>query len=137
MEKFQKRGYVVRETGPVYYTKNMDQTIQWFETVLGWYSEVDERNSSGDGLYGCVYDTPPVFENLHLAPFTGIHLFYGEPKQGMIAFLKVFGIEQLHSFVKKAGWSGISPVKIELWGGKTCSIQTIDDCELRFFEVES
>lgn len=30
MEKFERRGYVVRETG------------QWFESVLGWYSYVIE-----------------------------------------------------------------------------------------------
>lgn len=134
MKKFETRGYVVRETGPVYYTKDMDRTIQWFESVLGWYSEVDERDASGFGLYGCVYDTPPVFENLHLAPFTGIHLFYGEPKQGMVAFLKVSGIEKLHEYVKLTGWKEMTEIKLEPWGGKTCSIETVDGCELRFFE---
>lgn len=134
MEKFEKRGYVIRETGPVYHTKDMDQTIHWFETVLGWYSEIDERDASGLGLYGCVYDTPPVFENLHLAPFTGLHLFYGEPQQRLIAFMKVSGVERLHEYVINAGWSEISEVKNEVWGGKTCTVQTIDGCGLRFFE---
>lgn len=134
MEKFEQRGYVVRETGPVYYTKNMDQTIHWFESVLGWYSEVDERDDAGNGLYGCVYDTPPAFENLHLAPFTGIHLFYGEPKQELVAFLKVSGIEQLYSYVIESGWTEISAVTSEPWGAKTCTIQTIDGCKMRFFE---
>lgn len=134
MKKFSERGYVVRETGPVYYTEDMERTVRWFGEVLGWYSEIDERDEKGNGLYGCVYDTPPAFENLHLAPFTGIHLFFGRPKEGMVAFMKVTGIERLHACVQKAGWGEVTGVKTELWGGKTCMVTTIDGCLLRFFE---
>lgn len=134
MSKFSERGYVVRETGPVYYTSDMDRTVKWFEDVLGWYSEIDERNADHQGLYGCVYDTPQEYENLHLAPFTGIHLFFGEPRTGMIAFMKVSGIDKLHDYAVKSGWTGITEVKTEPWGSKVCTITTIDGCLLRFFE---
>ena len=46
MEKFIERGYIVRENGPVYFTLDMDKTAKWFEDVLGWYSEIDERNEN-------------------------------------------------------------------------------------------
>jgi len=40
MSKFSERGYVVRENGPIYFTKDMDKTVKWFEGVLGWYGVV-------------------------------------------------------------------------------------------------
>ena len=134
MKKFRDRGYVVKENGPVYYTTDMDKTVKWFEDILGWYSEIDERNENGIGAYGCVYNIPTEIENLHIAPFTGIHLFYGEPKNGMVAFMLVQGIEKLYEYVKNNGWEQITEVKQEPWGGKTCSVTTPDGCILRFFE---
>lgn len=134
MSKFSDRGYVVRETGPVYYTEDMDRTVKWFVDILGWYNEIDERNSDGKGLYGCVYDTPHEYENLHLAPFTGLHLFMGKPHTQMIAFMKVSGINQLHELVIQNGWEQISAVTQEPWGGKTCTVTTIDGYLLGFFE---
>ncbi len=37
MSDFSERGYVVKETGAVYYTRDMDNTLKWFKEVLGWY----------------------------------------------------------------------------------------------------
>jgi len=35
MSDFSERGYVVKETGAVYYTQDMDKTLKWFKEVLG------------------------------------------------------------------------------------------------------
>jgi len=134
MSSFSERGYVIRETGPVYYTKDMDQTVKWFEDTLGWYYEIDEQNADNKGTYGCVYDLPREFENLHLAPFTGLHLFYGEPRTTTVAMMKVSGIDRLYEVVRKSGWTDITEVNVEPWGGKVCTVTTIDGCSLRFFE---
>jgi AraC family transcriptional regulator len=134
LKKFSERGYVVKETGNVYFTLEMDETVKWFEEILGWYYEIDERNSNGKGTYGCVYDLPREFENLHIAPFTGIHLFYGEPKKGVVAFIKVQGIESLYKFVKNNGWNDITEIEVQPWGSKMCTIKNPDGYEMRFFE---
>lgn len=134
MSKFSDRGYAVRETGPVYYTKDMDRTAKWFEDILGWYGKIDEVDSKGKGLYGCVYDTPHEYEQLHLAPFTGLHMFAGTPHTQMVAFIKVSGIDKLHDLVIRNGWEKISAVVQEAWGGKTCTVTTIDGYLIRFFE---
>lgn len=44
-EKLRERGYLVKENGTVYYEKNMDKTIKWFEYVLGWCGAT--RNGPG------------------------------------------------------------------------------------------
>jgi AraC family transcriptional regulator len=113
LTKLAERGYVVKENGTVYFTMDMDKTIKWFEEVLGWYYEIDERDAEGKGTYGCVYDLPREFENLHIAPFTGMHMFYGEPKKGFLAFIKVQGIESLYKYVREKGWKNITEIQVQ------------------------
>jgi AraC family transcriptional regulator len=36
------------------------------------------------------------------------------------------GVEQFYRFIKRNGWNQIKEVKTEPWGGKTCSLTTID-----------
>ncbi|MBH1940683.1 helix-turn-helix domain-containing protein [Mobilitalea sibirica] len=129
-----ERGYIVKETGAVYYTEDMDKTLNWFVDVLGWYGQIEERDENNLGLYGCVNNIPMEIESLHIAPFTGIHMFKGEPMKKMIGFMLVQGIEQLYTYVKSRGWNDISEVVTEHWGGKTCEITTIDGSILKFFE---
>ncbi len=135
--KLGERGYVVKETGAVYYTKDMDQTLEWFTNVLGWYGQIESRDANQVGLYGCLNNIPMEIEALHLAPFTGIHMFQGEPIQRVVGFMLVQGVEQLHSYVKGRGWNQISEVVQESWGGKTCEVTTIDGSILRFFELNA
>lgn len=134
MSDFSERGYVVKETGAVYYTQDMDKTLKWFKEVLGWYGQIDARDENGMGTYGCVNNIPIEIEVLHIAPFTGIHMFRGEPLPMMVGFMLVQGVEQLHQYVKNSGWNKITEVITEPWGGKTCEVTTIDGSILKFFE---
>lgn len=134
MSDFSKRGYVVKETGAVYYTQDMDNTLKWFKEVLGWYGQIDARDENNVGTYGCVTNIPIEIESLHIAPFTGIHMFKGEAIPRVVGFMLVQGIEQLYEFVKKSGWNQITEVINEQWGGKTCEVTTIDGSVLKFFE---
>lgn len=129
-----ERGYIVKENGAIYYTKNMDKTLEWFKKTLGWYGQIESRDENNNGLYGCVSNIPIEIEALHVAPYTGIHMFYGEPQERMICFMLVEGIERLYKYVKKQGWNQISEIQSEPWGGKTCEVTTIDGGILKFFE---
>lgn len=134
MNDLQKRGYLVKETGAVYYSMDMDKTLAWFTDVLGWYGQIDARDENNVGMYGCVNNIPIEFESLGLAPFTGIHMFYGETEKRIVGFMKVEGIEKLHEFVVARGWKDIDDVITEPWGAKSCVVTTIDGCQLKFFE---
>ncbi len=134
MSDFSERGYVVKETGAVYYTQDMDKTLKWFKEVLGWYGQIDARDEDDIGTYGCVSNIPIEIEVLHIAPFTGIHMFKGDALSIMVGFMLVQGIEQLYEFVKKSGWNQITEIVTEPWGGKTCEVTTIDGSILKFFE---
>ena len=133
MSKFSERGYVVRENGPVYFTKDMDKTVKWFEDVLGWYGGVVAKNDDGTG-YGCVFDYPHEVAVAHITPFRGFHLFTGEPIKGVAGFLMIEGLDALHKLVKDNGWNQISDIVLQTWGARECSITTPNGCILRFFE---
>ena len=130
-----KRGYMVKETGAVYYTMDMDRTMQWFTEILGWYGQIDARDEENQGTYGCVNSIPIEIESLHLAPFTGVHMFQGEPIQRTVGFMLVQGVDQLYAYVKNHGWNDITQVEEKPWGGKICSVTTIDGSILTFFEL--
>lgn len=137
MNKYSQRGYVVRENGPVYFTKDMDKTLEWFENVLGWYGDVAARNQEGQGEYGCVFDYPGEVAVTHIVPFRGFHLFSGEPVKGVVGFLMIEGLEAFHSLVRKNGWEQITDIYTQPWGARECSVTTVDGCILRFFESEN
>lgn len=126
MSKFSEKGYFVKENAPVYLTEDMDATAKWFEEVLGWYSNIVERDASGKGCYGVVFDMLPEVEMVHLAPFTGMQMFYGKPEERVISFMQVKGIEMMYEYITSKGWKKITKVITQPWGGKTCSLTTID-----------
>lgn len=93
MEKMQKRGYTLQEqAAPVYHTKDMDKTVEWFNNILGWYAGVDARDENGIGTYGCALSFPGEIVNAGIAGFDGIHFFYGEPSKNTVAFIMVHNI---------------------------------------------
>lgn len=118
-----ERGYTVRENAPVYYTKDMDGTLNWFRSVLGWYGNIDERSDAGQGLYGCVHD-----------PVGGFHLFAGEPMKGWVSLTMVDGLDALYQRVKDSGWTQITDITDQPWGARECRVTTVDGPILRFFE---
>lgn len=68
MSRFSEKGYFVKENAAIYLTPDMDRTAKWFEDVMGWYSNIVERDSQGRGRYGVVFDILPEVEATHLCP---------------------------------------------------------------------
>lgn len=93
-----------------------------------------ERDNDGKGCYGVLVDMLPEVELTHLAPFTGMQMFSGNPKPRMISFMHVSGIENMHDYIISNGWENITPLKSQPWGGKTCDITTVDGYRIRVFE---
>lgn len=49
---------LAEHAAPVYHTKNMEKTVEWFENVLGWYAGVDAKDENGVGTYRCALSFP-------------------------------------------------------------------------------
>lgn len=134
MSKFSEKGYFVKENAPIYLTADMDATAQWFEKTLGWYSNIVERDEKGGGCYGVVFDMLPEVEVTHMAPFTGFQMFCGTPEERVISFMQVDNIEKMYEYIRSNGWDKISEIIKQPWGGKTCSLTTIDGYIINIFE---
>ena len=134
MSRFSEKGYYVKENAHIYLTLDMDRTAKWFEDVLGWYSNIVERDNNGTGHYGVVFDMLPEVECTHLAPFTGMQMFFGQPEPRLISFMQVKEIEKMYDYIISNGWDKITKVEVQPWGGKTCSLTTIDGYIINIFE---
>ena len=134
MSMYSEKGYFVKENAPVFLTLDMDRTAKWFEETLGWYYNIIERDENGQGCYGAVFEMLPEIEVTHLTPFTGFQMFYGNPVERVISFMQVQGIEKMREYIISKGWTKISEVVVQPWGGKTCSLTTIDGYIINVFE---
>lgn len=135
MEAYSQRGYYVKENAPVYFTKDIKKTCDWFCDILGWYGDIILDDDGNSASYSCVFDYPGELIVSGLTPFRGIHLFRGEPIQGVVCFMMVQGLEKLHKMVTDNGWTQISDIEPQPWGANECRVTTIDGSVLRFFET--
>lgn len=136
MTDLNARGYTVKENQPVYHTPNMDQTVQWFQDILGWYGGIDARDENGQGTYGCILPITGELVHIQITTFNGIHLFPGEPAQRVSGLILIDAIDKFHAFVKGNGWDEITEITHQPWGARLCSVTTIDGTILNFFELD-
>lgn len=135
MEAYSQRGYYVKENAPVYLTRDIQKTCDWFRDVLGWYGDIILDDDGKTASYSCVFDYPGELIVSGLTSFRGFHLFLGEPIQGVVGFMMVQGLQELHQLVKDNGWGQISDIEPQPWGANECRVTTIDGSVLRFFET--
>lgn len=64
-----------------------------------------------------------------------IKYFTGEPNTSVVGFIHVQGLDRFHQFVKENGWEQISDIYECAWGGRECSVTTIDGSVILFFET--
>lgn len=48
--------------------------------------------------------------------------------------MHVQGIKKMREYIVSKGWNEISEVVVQSWGGKTCTLMTIDGCIINIFE---
>lgn len=128
---YESRGYVVLENGPVYYTKDMDRTIEWFENVLGWYGTVDARAEDGTAIFaGIAPISNEITEEKNLT-YLGFSLLGGEPTERVAAFFVVDQAKVVYDYVIKSGWKDYTELVEQPWGGTEFTVKTIDGSILR------
>lgn len=128
---YESREYVVLENGPIYYTKDMDRTIEWFENVLGWYGTVDARDENGKALFGGIVPIPNQITEEQKLTYIGYSLFDGEPSKRVVGYIVVDDARKVYDYVVKSGWEEYTEVVTQHWGGMEFTVTTIDGGILR------
>ncbi|WP_167957026.1 VOC family protein [Anaerosporobacter faecicola] len=129
--EYEKRGYKVLENGPVYYTKDMDRTIEWFETVLGWYGTVDARDENGNAIFGGIAPIPNEITETTNLTYLGFSLLEGEPTNRVVAYFVVDDARAAYEFMLKSGWKEYTEIMEQPWGGMEFRVRTIDGSLIR------
>lgn len=128
---YEARGYVVLENGPVYYTQDMDRTIEWFENVLGWYGTVDARDADGKAIFAGIAPIPNEITEEKNLTYIGFSLLLGDPSKRVNAYFVVDQARQAYEYVKRSGWKEFSDLVEQPWGGLEFTVKTIDGSILR------
>lgn len=131
------KGYRVLENGPIYYTNDMDIIVTWFREVLGWIANVDLRNKSGDGLYGCAIPIPEDIVSEKMTSYMGFTLLNGEPVKRVIGYITVDHVENIHDYIVLSGWKKITDIVHRPWGARECSVTTPDGGIIKFSSYDA
>lgn len=131
------KGYRVLENGPIYYTNDMDAIVEWFRNVLGWVANIDLRDETGKGLFGCAMPIPEKHVSEKLTTFMGFSLFYGEPIKRVVGYITVDQVETLRDYIMLKGWKEITDIVRQPWGARECSVTTPDGGIIRFSSYDT
>lgn len=125
-------GYRVLENGPIYYTNDMDTIVEWFRNVLGWVANVDVRNESDEGIFGCAMPIPESNVSEKLTSFMGFSLFYGEPLKRVVGYITVDHVDNIRRFIQQSGWTEMTEIVCKPWGAREFSVKTPDGGTITF-----
>ena len=134
LQSEQTGGYLVLDNEAVYYTYDMDNTVHWFNRVLGWPGLVEERDDSGYGLYGLVVPRLDTHVATNRGPY--LQLMRGDPTLDTVAFIKVWGLDGLRQRILDHGWIEVTPIEKTGWGARLFALTTCDGSLIRFHEPD-
>jgi hypothetical protein len=135
LQSVEINGHFVLENGAIYYTLDMDNTVQWFQAVLGWPGVVEARDASGKGLYGLIEPHMKAGGPGNRSPY--MQLMRGQSTESVAGFIKVWGLDNLRQQIIANGWLEVTPIKNEPWGARLFAVTTCDGSELRFYEPDT
>ena len=125
-------GHAVIENAAIYYTDDMDATLQWFESVLGWSGVIEARDESGKGAYGLVLPNLQAYAAGKRSPY--MQLMLGTPSETVVGFIKVWGLSNLRQRAVEKGWKQLTKIERQPWGADLFIMTTCDGSLLRFYE---
>lgn len=128
---YETRGYEVLENGPIYFTMNIDRTIEWFEKVLGWYGTVDARDAEGNAIFAGIVPVPKAITEERGLTYIGYSLFVGEPSDRIVGYVIVNDLDRVHKLVVQSDWTEFTDIISQPWGGKEFSVTTVDGSMIR------
>ena len=128
-------GHFVLENAAIYYSKNMEATISWFEKTLGWQGVIEARDESGNGTYGLI--VPHIKANTPGNRKPYLQLMKGEPSKSVVAFIKVWGLVNLRQKAIDSGWTNLTSIEKQLWGAHLFVMTTCDESLIQFYEPDT
>jgi uncharacterized glyoxalase superfamily protein PhnB len=133
--------YTVQKIEVILTVPSIEETGSWYER-LGWRAHSDTFDKDGHCLFGSV--TRDVDKNVeqgeNLSTVINLSRFAGEPGDynddhaNFTIFIAVDNVDAVYATAVENGlYTGPAP-EIQLWGGKTLSIQDLNGFQLTFYQ---
>jgi len=137
LKKHSLNGYLDSGVDVMLKTASVENTLEWYEKVLGWKGHKGMFEDDGTCCYGCVTldDKEPIVSGTR--GFHGFHVSLGEVEKqgaGILPMITVNGLENLLGKIKKSGWKECSEIKDEGWCAKTLTIKDFNGYTIKFME---
>jgi predicted enzyme related to lactoylglutathione lyase len=110
---------------------SIEETIAWYQRVLGWKGDCDVFDKDGKCLFGGVFGTEDCFFNLSKSK-KGVTY---HNRQSHVSFMiKVDDVDSIHTRIVKNGWK-VSPPRNQHWGGRIISLQDNNGFHLTIYQL--
>jgi predicted enzyme related to lactoylglutathione lyase len=123
---------------------SIEETIAWYERVLGWSGHCDIRDAEGRCGFGCVIcgqmlsdpdGNDPPMKGFNLARFGGDPAAYRREHPDWTAFIKVDDVSAVYGRVVASGTATDGPPQDQPWGGRTFSLFDLNGFHLTFYQL--
>ncbi|MBL1228607.1 hypothetical protein IW492_05085 [Enterococcus sp. BWB1-3] len=121
----------------VYYSSDIEKTLHWFDTFLGWLTKVEKRDASGLAAYGLAYTIPFQYFYDRSQKSVKIHIFKGEPRKELVSIIPTIKLDKLVAFVNKASNNTPCVIKRTDDGINYVELTTVDGSILTFYQKSS
>lgn len=108
----------LKHVEPTLSVPSIEETIAWYQRVLGWKGDCDVFDKDGKCVFGGVFGTEDCFFNLRKSE-KGVTY---PPEQSHVSFMiKVDDVDSIHKRIVESRWKVSLPLN-QPWGGRTISL---------------
>ena len=123
---------------------SIEETIEWYERVLGWSGHCDVRDAEGRCRFGSVIrgemisdpeGNDPSMKGFNLGRLNGDSETYRREHPQFAAFVKVDDVQAVYEHVLASGTETDGPPQDQPWGGRLFSLIDLNGFRLTFYQL--
>jgi predicted enzyme related to lactoylglutathione lyase len=122
---------------------SIEETIAWYERVLGWSGGCDTYDAQGRGTFGDVVCGEHTQDPSGKEPAMGFNLerssgdteTYRREHPDFSAFVKVDDVDAVYAHVLASGTATNGPPQDQLWGSRLFSMVDLNGFHLIFYQM--
>lgn len=122
----------------VYYSNDIEKTLSWFSTTLGWLTRIELKDDDQTIVYASAYTVPyqQFISPADMQPKIKVHILQGTPRKDMISIIPTTKLEKLVALANKNSKEKIS-IQKAYNGNLYANLTTIDGSILTFYQEAS
>ncbi len=123
---------------------SIEETIAWYERVLGWEGHCDMLDAEGrcgfgSVIYGEMLSDPegndPPMRGFNLVRYNGDQINYNREHSDFTAFIKVDDVDVAYQRVRSSGVENDGPPRDQPWGGRLFSLVDLNGFHLTLYHI--